>query len=166
MAAETLTLRSITAKAVVAPLARPLRTAVGAIPAAPLVLIDLMTEEGVPGRSYIFGYMPATLEPLVSLVGTIGEELKGRPLVPAARQRDLDRRFRLLGWQGLVGMAVGGVDMALWDALGRAAGWPVARLLGGAPVPRNWSCSRWSRCWRPRAGWRRCRWRPACRRTP
>ena len=59
MAAETLTIRSIAAKAVVAPLARPLRTAVGTIPAAPLVLIDLMTEEGVPGRAYVFGYMPA-----------------------------------------------------------------------------------------------------------
>jgi len=135
MAEESLTIRSIGAKAVVAPLARPLRTAVGTIPAAPLVLIDLVTEEGVPGRSYIFGYMPATLGPLVSLVGSISEELKGRPFVPAARQRDLDRRFRLLGWQGLVGMAVGGVDMALWDALGRAAGQPVARLVGGAPVP-------------------------------
>ena len=127
MAGETLTLRSITAKAVVAPLARPLRTAVGTIPAAPLVLIDLTTEEGVPGRAYVFGYMPAALGPLVSLVGTIGEELKGKPVVPAARLRDLDRRFRLLGWQGLVGMAVGGVDMALWDALGRAAGRPVPR---------------------------------------
>jgi mandelate racemase len=135
MATETLTLRSIAARAVVAPLARPLRTAVGTIPAAPLVLIDLVTEEGVPGRSYIFGYMPATLGPLVSLIGSISEELKGRPVVPATRQRDLDRRFRLLGWQGLVGMAVGGVDMALWDALGRAAGQPVARLIGGGPVP-------------------------------
>jgi len=44
-----------------------------------------------------------------------------------------DRRFRLLGWQGLVGMAVSGLDMAFWDALGHATGWPVAKLLGGTP---------------------------------
>ena len=55
--------------------------------------------------------------------------------MPAERQAALDRRFRLLGWQGLVGMAVAGLDMALWDALGQAAGWPVARLLGGEPKP-------------------------------
>ena len=55
--------------------------------------------------------------------------------MPVERQRDLDRRFRLLGWQGLVGVAVSGLDMAFWDALGQAAGWPVAKLLGGEPRP-------------------------------
>ena len=49
--------------------------------------------------------------------------------------REFNRRFRLLGWQGLVGMAVAGLDMAFWDALGKAAGWPVVRLLGGEPRP-------------------------------
>ena len=40
----------------IAPLARPLRTASGEIPAAPLLLIDLATEEGIAGRAYLFGY--------------------------------------------------------------------------------------------------------------
>jgi len=135
MASDGLTLRSVTARTVVAPLSRAIRTAVGTIPAAPLVLIDVQTEEGVKGRAYIFGYTPMTLGPLASLITSIGAELKGKPVAPAALQRALDRRFRLLGWQGLVGMAVGGLDMAFWDALGRAAGQPVARLLGGAPAP-------------------------------
>ena len=38
----------------------------------------------------------------------------------------MDAKFRLLGWQGLVGMAVSGLDMAFWDALGQAAGQPLA----------------------------------------
>jgi urea transporter len=37
----------------------------------------------------------------------------------------------LVGWQGVAGMAIGALDMALWDALGRAADLPVAVLLGG-----------------------------------
>jgi len=41
----------------------------------------------------------------------------------------------LLGWQGLVGMAVSGLDMAFWDALGHAAGQPLSTLLGGSPRP-------------------------------
>jgi mandelate racemase len=49
--------------------------------------------------------------------------------------RDFDRRFRLLGWQGLVGMAVGGLDLAFWDALAKAADQPLAMLLGGTPKP-------------------------------
>ena len=47
----------------------------------------------------------------------------------------MDAKFRLLGWQGLVGMAVSGLDMAYWDALGQVAGQPVAELLGGSPRP-------------------------------
>ena len=135
MNASSLTIAEVAARAVVAPLKRPVRTAVGTIPAAPLVLIDLRTREGVVGRAYLFGYTPLALAPLVRLVESIGEELMGQPAVPAERQAALDRRFRLLGWQGLVGMAVAGLDMALWDALGHAAGWPVARLLGGEPKP-------------------------------
>ncbi len=49
--------------------------------------------------------------------------------------RFFDHRFRLLGWQGLVGMAVSGIDMAVWDALGRAMEQPVAVLLGASPKP-------------------------------
>lgn len=135
MNASSLTIAEVAARAVVAPLKRPVRTAVGTIPAAPLVLIDLRTREGVVGCAYLFGYTPLALAPLVRLVESIGEELMGQPAVPAERQAALDRRFRLLGWQGLVGMAVAGLDMALWDALGHAAGWPVARLLGGEPKP-------------------------------
>ena len=36
----------------------PLQTSGGAVGSAPLVLIDLETEEGVTGRSYIFAYTP------------------------------------------------------------------------------------------------------------
>jgi mandelate racemase len=47
----------------------------------------------------------------------------------------MDAKFRLLSWQGLVGMAVSGLDMAFHDALGQAAGKPVAELLGGSARP-------------------------------
>ena len=130
-----LTIRKVTARAVAAPLPRPIRTAVGTIPNAPLVLIDVATAEGIDGCSYIFCYTPATLLPIVRLLETVGETLVGKPVAPVALLREFDRSFRLLGWEGLVGMAVGGLDMALWDALAKAAGWPLARLLGGTAAP-------------------------------
>jgi mandelate racemase len=130
-----LTIRKLTARAVVAPLQRPVRTAVGTIPSAPLVLIDIATEQGIDGRAYLFGYMPETLVPLVRLLESIGESLIGKPVAPVAQLAAFDRRFRLLGWEGFVGMAVGGIDMALWDALAKAVGWPLVRLLGGAVTP-------------------------------
>jgi mandelate racemase len=49
--------------------------------------------------------------------------------------RQLDAQLKLMGMQGVVGMAIGALDQALWDALGRAANLPVAVLLGGEVKP-------------------------------
>ena len=135
MSKLVLTIARIRARAVDVPLRRVTRTAIGAIPSSPLVLIDVETREGVIGRSYLFVYTPLSLKPVVSLVESIGAELAGETVAPLERMRDLDRKFRLLGWQGLIGMAVSGLDMAFWDALGQIAGKPVVELLGGSPRP-------------------------------
>ncbi len=130
-----LTISDVKARAVVSPLVRPIRTAIGAIHSAPLVLIDVVTREGIVGSAYVFAYTPVALAALRRLVVDIGAELIGQPVAPRDIMRSFDRRFRLLGWQGLVGMAVSGLDMALWDALARAAKQPVVQLLGGTPRP-------------------------------
>jgi mandelate racemase len=132
-----LVIEDIRARAVVAPLANPLRTASGTIPAAPLVLIDVIAKGGPTGRAYIFGYTPATLRPLVALIHNLKEMLVGKTVAPVERMADFSAAFRLLGRQGLLGMAISGLDMAMWDALGRAQDLPVCRLLGGEerPIP-------------------------------
>ena len=130
-----LTIREVKARAVIAPLKRPVRTAVGTIPSAPLVLIDVLTEQGSAGRSYIFAYTPIALVPLVRLIEEIAAELKGKAVFPFVRMRDFDRRFRLVGWQGLIGMAVSGLDMAFWDVIARTLDQPLVALLGGTPTP-------------------------------
>ena len=133
MTTSKLTIREINARAVLAPLKRPVRTAVGTIPSAPLVLIDVATEQGSSGRSYIFGYTPAALAPLVRLIYEIAPELKGKPVAPVERMREFDRRFRLVGWQGLIGMAVSGLDIPPTDvAVGKVPvppeGYEIARV--------------------------------------
>ncbi len=45
------------------------------------------------------------------------------------------RVFPILGNRGLTVSAISGVDMALWDLLGKSLGVPVAQLLGGAVRP-------------------------------
>ncbi len=137
MSTEPLTIRSVTARPVDVPLARPMRTASGSLPSAPLVLIDVATEEGVTGRAYIFAYTTVTLSALTALIGDLAPLLEGEDAAPAERWAGFTARFRLVGRQGLLGMALSGIDMALWDAQGQAAGLPVARLLGGTikPVP-------------------------------
>ena len=132
MSKTTPTIRGVKARAVVAPISRPVKNAFGSIEAAPLVLIDVATDQGVTGRSYIFAYTAMALKPLVHLIDEIGKELVGRAIAPLDLMSAMDARFRLLGWQGLVGMAVSGLDMAFWDGLGKIAGKPLVELLGGS----------------------------------
>ncbi len=135
MPKTTPAIRGVTARAIVVPLKRPLKNAFGVFEAAPLVLIDVASDQGVTGRSYIFAYATMTLKPLVHLIEEIGRELLGQAIAPFDLMAAMDAKFRLLGWQGLVGMAVSGLDMAFWDALGQVAGKPLVELLGGSPRP-------------------------------
>src|SRR5258707_13782430 len=128
-------IRSVKARAIVVPLKRPVKNAFGIIEAAPLVLIDVTTDQGVTGRSYIFAYTKMTLKPLVHLIEEIGRDLTGQAIAPFDLMALMDAKFRLLGWQGLVGMAVSVLDMAFWDALVQSAGKPLVALLGGSARP-------------------------------
>ncbi len=133
----TLTVRNLRVRTCHVPLDPPVQTASGNVPIAPLVLIDLETEEGITGSTYLFTYTPVALKPTADLVRGMEALVKGQPVAPATMFDQLSKRFRLLGTEGLVLMAIAGIDMAAWDALARAAGLPLARLLGGtmAPLP-------------------------------
>ena len=102
---------------------------------APLLLIDLTTDEGIVGRSYLFGYHAFTLAPLRELVVALGEIVKGNVLAPVELDKTMRSRMTLFGTRGLQGVAVAGVDMAAWDALAVRAGVPLAEMLGSRPRP-------------------------------
>ncbi len=112
------------------PMAEPHRTASGVVSASPLVLLTVTTDTGVKGHSIVFTYTPAALKPTAALMANLESMVVGQSLAPAALWAQLHARFRLLGTQGLVGMALAGIDMALWDALARAQQLPLYALLG------------------------------------
>ncbi len=132
-AAARLTVRSVTVRAVAAPLRRPLATSSGAIRVAPLLLLDLRTSAAITGRAYLFGIGQHNLAPIAKLVEAMGEMLQGDELAPFSIEKKLRARYTLLGVHNIVLFAMSGIDMAAWDALGQALGQPLARLLGGAP---------------------------------
>jgi len=120
---------------VVVPLARPMRTASGALPDCALGLIDVETDADFAGQAYIFAYTPKALKALESLSTEIKDIVIGKSIAPEERFADFQATFRLLGIQGLLGMVIAGIDMALWDALGKFKNEPVCRLLGADPRP-------------------------------
>ena len=126
-----LTVSGLRARAVNVGLERPVQTSSGEITTAPLVLIDLKTREGTTGCAYVFSYTPLALELLRRLVENLGTTLEGDVLAPLEIERKLQAMFRLLGPQGLTGIAASGIDMAAWDALARAHDLPLVELLGG-----------------------------------
>lgn len=140
-----MSLRALRARPVLVPIKRPPVSASGAIPRAALVLFDLETDEGVTGRSYVFGFAPWTLAPIAGCAQGLFEMIKGDPLAPFDLEAKLRRQLTLLDPNGLVGLALAGLDMAAWDALAQARGVPLVTLLGGAPraIPAYNSTGLW-----------------------
>ncbi len=100
-------------------MAEPHQTASGTVAESPLVLTDAVCDDGTIGHGVVFTYTPMALQPVAELIRNFEPLVKGEPLAPAAIEQKLARRFRLLGTQGLVGIALAAIDMALWDALAR-----------------------------------------------
>ena len=137
-----LTVRAIRAVAVEVPLRFVLGTSAAAVRAAPLLLVDVETEEGITGRTYLFCYVRAAAPAIVSLLSAVEAAVKGQRVVPAERWAQLAKQFRLIGVQGVVRMAMSAFDTACWDALAIAANVPLVEYLGGArrPIPAYNSC--------------------------
>ena len=135
MQLASLTLKSLTARPVVLKLERPIIARIATISDWPLILIDLHTEEGIVGRSYLEPYTLRAMRYLVPALHDLGEMLKGRQAAPA-EFHDLARKsLHFVGYAGMSMIAVSGLDMAAWDALAKAAEMPLCVLLGGSAGP-------------------------------
>jgi mandelate racemase len=142
MQAPLLTIRAIRSIGVEVPMTYALGTSRGVITKAPLLLIDLETEEGVTGRSYLWCYFPAAMPAIAKILEEVARVVEGERLAPADLWNKLAERFALIGVQGIVRMAMAGFDVAAWDALAIAGGWPLATLIGSSPkrIPAYNSC--------------------------
>src|SRR6516164_7703143 len=133
MKAPLLTIRAVRSIGVEVPMTYALGTSRGVITKAPLLLLDLETEEGVTGRSYLWCYFAAAIPAIAKILEEVARVVEGERVAPADLWSKLAERFALIGVQGIVRMAMAGFDVAAWDALAIAAGWPLATLIGGSP---------------------------------
>jgi mandelate racemase len=137
-----LTVRALRATGVLVPMTYALGTSRATITQAPLLLIDLETEEGVAGHSYLFCYLPEAAPAIAKILEEVLRVTKGERIAPIELWDKLAKRFTLIGVQGIVRMAMAGFDVACWDALAKAAGTPLVSFLGGKtkPIPTYNSC--------------------------
>src|SRR5579863_3192171 len=130
-ATPRLTIRGVTTTVVEVPMNFPLGTSAATLRAAPLLLVDLLTEEGVTGRTYLFCYRRSAAKAVAALLEDAVDVVRGEQAAPVKIAQVLARRLALLGVTGLVRMALAALDGAMWDALSRAADLPLAVFLGG-----------------------------------
>jgi mandelate racemase len=130
-----LTLRSLSATPVAVPMKRPLGTSAQTISTASLLLVDLMTDEGIEGHAYAWCYSPAIASSLVPIVADLSSVLAGSPLLPLDLAQRVTRHFKLPGVAGPLTMVASSIDTAAWDAMAIGAGLPLATLLGAQPRP-------------------------------
>jgi mandelate racemase len=132
---EHLTFKNLRVRPVVLKLKRPVVARIATIPDWPLILIDLYTEEGIVGRSYLEPYIVKSMRYLVPALNDLADLLKGRTVAPVEIYDAARKSLHFVGYQGLSMIAVAGLDMAAWDALAKAAGMPLCVLLGGSVGP-------------------------------
>ena len=128
-------IRNVSVRAVAPPMKRPLATSTGKLTEASLLLIDLQTDQGIVGRSYLFGLGRHNLPALAKLVEAMAAMVEGDAVAPFDLEKKLRARYTLLGVHNIVLFAMAGIDMAAWDALAQSLGKPLVRVLGGSPRP-------------------------------
>ena len=133
MSAPRLTIRSLRAVPVKVPMTFALGTSAATVRAAPLLLLDLETHEGITGRAYQFCYVSAAARAIMTLVEDVQSAVRDKVVAPSDLWSRLTRRYTLIGVQGIVRMAMSLLDIASWDALAQAAGVSLACHLGASP---------------------------------
>jgi L-alanine-DL-glutamate epimerase-like enolase superfamily enzyme len=123
---------SVTARALSIPFERPLITASFPIPAIDTVFVEMDTDAGVRGHSWIFAFGRKRVGVLKAMVEDLAELAVGEdPAMTERLWRKMQKAVGFVGKQGITTLGMSAIDTACWDIAGKLAEQPVYRLLGG-----------------------------------
>jgi mandelate racemase len=129
---------------VLVPLRFTLGTSAAVVRSVPLLLVDLVTDDGITGHAYAFCYRPSGARAMAAHLAEAFDLLVGGSVTPYDAARVLSRQFALLGVTGAVRMALSLFDMAIWDALALSRGLPLAALReAGRELSRPTTVAAW-----------------------
>lgn len=119
------------------PVDPPVRTAIHDIHSVDTVVLQVSTSDpAIVGRSYVFAFGLHRANALRELVLDLADVVRDQD--PREVRRLWQRMWASINFMGHKGahmMALSGVDIALWDLVGRCYDAPVFRLLGGSADP-------------------------------
>ena len=113
------------------PFEKPIATAIHSIRSAGCVLLELETDTGIVGESYVFTLNGVRLKALHEMLLGFSHQVEGRdPHFVAAIWQDIWNEMNPIGQKGFSVMALSAIDTACWDIIGKAAGLPLHRVFG------------------------------------
>ena len=102
------------------------------LPIADSLLVRVTTDQGLEGWGETFGFRAVPLAKLAidELIAPLCIGRDATQIGPV--MREVQKKLHIFGRSGPLFYGVSAIDIALWDIVGKAAGLPVHRLLGGS----------------------------------
>ena len=130
-----LTLEKIKIRGALVPKEIPIVAKVGQFSEWPVVIVDVYTKEGIVGSSYLEPYVKDSVGAIDSFAKIAENFFKDKVISPFNFYETALKTFHLSGREGITIITLAGIDMAIWDALGKSLDTPLVTLLGGEPGP-------------------------------
>ena len=113
------------------PLEQPIATAIHQMRSVGCVLLQLETDQGLVGESYLFTLNALRLKALHEMLLGFAHQVEGRdPHCVAAIGQAMWDEMNPIGHKGFSIAALTAIDTACWDLIGKAAEQPLHRLFG------------------------------------
>jgi L-alanine-DL-glutamate epimerase-like enolase superfamily enzyme len=113
------------------PMAKPITTAIHNMRSVGCVLVDLETDEGLVGQSYVFTINAARLKAFDEMIRGFAHRVEGiDPHYVTGMNSAIWADINPTGYAGVTISALAALDTACWDLIGKAAGAPLHHLFG------------------------------------
>jgi len=113
------------------PLERPIATAIHAMQSVGCVLLELETDQGLVGQSYVFTLNGTRLKALHEMLLGFLHQVEGRdPHSVSAIGEAMWQEMNPIGHKGFPVAALCAIDIACWDLIGKSAERPLHHVFG------------------------------------
>lgn len=133
MAAAPLKITAVRSRVVNVPLKRKVVSRIGVFDSMWFLLVDMDTDAGITGSTYLWAFSKAGARALQKVLDELAEVAIGQnPFFATRIWRGMWSRISQWGHKGLSVIGMAGIDICIWDIMGKATNRPLAHLLGAS----------------------------------